>query len=340
MKITFLLPHINIAGGTRAALIYANLLTGRGHEVKVVVPISSFIKRQAARLIKRKPNWISDFMAKIVWVPEYKEQFVPSADIIVATAWQTAGPVASFSENKGKKIYFIQHYESLYHGPKEKVDPTYKLPLKKIVISGWLKDIMKNNFNQDAEIIVTPVDEKQFRFIESARGHRPIRVLMLHHTAKWKGVEKGTEAFQLAKKTYPDIKLVLFGARRKRPESFFDEYHFNPNQNSLAEIYSSCHIYLCPSEFEGLGMPSMEAMACRSALDTFDTGGSMDYAIDGETALVAKQNDVEDLADKLRKLIGDDNLREKLALAGQRYITSNFLWAKAVEKMEDIFKNA
>ena len=42
-------------------------------------------------------------------------------------------------------------------------------------------------------------------------------------------------------------------------------------------------------------MPSMEAMACDTALVTFDTGGCRDYARDGETALVARRRDVADL---------------------------------------------
>jgi len=43
-------------------------------------------------------------------------------------------------------------------------------------------------------------------------------------------------------------------------------------------------------------MPAMEAMACGAALLTYDNGGCRDYARDGETALVARRRDVDDLA--------------------------------------------
>ena len=62
-------------------------------------------------------------------------------------------------------------------------------------------------------------------------------------------------------------------------------------------------IYLCPSWDEGLGMPSMEAMACGSALVTYDNGGSRDYAHDGETALVAPRRDLPALVGALGRIL-------------------------------------
>src|SRR4029453_19299808 len=41
MRITFLAPHVRIAGGVRAILTYADRLAGRGHDVTLVVPTGS-----------------------------------------------------------------------------------------------------------------------------------------------------------------------------------------------------------------------------------------------------------------------------------------------------------
>ncbi len=38
MKITFLCPHLRIAGGVRAILTHADRLARRGHEVTLLVP--------------------------------------------------------------------------------------------------------------------------------------------------------------------------------------------------------------------------------------------------------------------------------------------------------------
>jgi glycosyltransferase involved in cell wall biosynthesis len=82
----------------------------------------------------------------------------------------------------------------------------------------------------------------------------------------------------------------------------------------------------------------MEAMACGAALVTYDNGGCRDYARDGETALVARRRDVDDLAAKLGRMVGDDALRRALAAAGQKLVTTAFDWDRAVERMETLFR--
>jgi len=339
MKINFLLPKVKITGGVRAILTYANLLTSRGHEVRVIVK-SRRITRYIFNILNIKPVWFKKLKAKVIRVPEFSSKFIPDADILVADTYKIAGASFNLSKTKGVKFQTIQHDERLYHGLPEKVSDVYNLSLKKIVISSWLKGIIKEQFNSDAELIVTPVDFEQFNFVEGVRREKPIRVIMLHHAYVWKGIKIGKEAFDMVKKEFPDIQLILFGARQKKIDIKCDEYFYNPKQEDMAKMFSSCHIFLCPSEYEGLGMPAMEAMACKCAVVTFDTGGSRDYAFDGRTAMVANQGNINELAEKLKMLVVDKKLRQQIAKNGYNFIRENFLWEAAVEKMEKIFKNS
>jgi glycosyltransferase involved in cell wall biosynthesis len=85
-------------------------------------------------------------------------------------------------------------------------------------------------------------------------------------------------------------------------------------------------------------MPSMEAMACGAALVTYDNGGSRDYARDGETALVARRRNVDDLAARLAALTGDPEQRRRLAAAGLALVTGAFDWDRAVTRLEAILQ--
>jgi hypothetical protein len=49
------------------------------------------------------------------------------------------------------------------------VDRTYQLPLRKIVISSWLGEIMSSRFGSSAEVIVTPVDAALFHRVPVER---------------------------------------------------------------------------------------------------------------------------------------------------------------------------
>ena len=230
-----------------------------------------------------------------------------------------------------------QHYESLYHGEADAVDATYRLPLRQIVISTWLAEVMRERFATAPEVIVTPVDRELFHRVEvRVESPRP-RVLMLHHASAWTGGPDGLEAVARVRRRVPALRLVGFGVKRPRVPLPYDEFHENPPQAQLAALYSGSDIYLCPSWDEGLGMPPMEAMACGAALVTYDNGGCRDYARDGETALVARRRDIVDLAGKLERLATDDALRARLAAAGTAFVTTAFDWDRAVTRLETLF---
>ena len=278
--------------------------------------------------------------ARIVWVARWAADALPDGDAIVATAWQSAGGVAAAPGRGGAKLYLVQHYESLYHGDPAAVDATYRLPLAKIVISTWLRDVVRERFGGDAEVLVTPVDRALFRRVSvEVTTSRP-RVLMLHHDSAWKGVTDGLAAVDKVKAQVPGLRLVGFGVKPPRQPLPYDEFHANPPQRALAALYSGCDIYLCPSWDEGLGMPAMEAMACGAALVTYDNGGCRDYARDGETAIVAPRRDVEALAGGLARLARDATLRARLAAAGTAYVTTAFDWDRAVARLEGMFRGA
>jgi glycosyltransferase involved in cell wall biosynthesis len=163
---------------------------------------------------------------------------------------------------------------------------------------------------------------------------------MLHHGYAWKGVADGLDAVARAKAKVPALRLVGFGVKPPSEALPYDEFHADPPQPKLAELYSGADIYLCPSWDEGLGMPSMEAMACGAALVTYDNGGSRDYARDGDTAFVAPRRDVEALAARLCEAATDDVRRGTIAARGREHVTRAFDWDRAVTRMEAIFAEA
>ena len=286
------------------------------------------------------PDWMPGFVPRVHWVGHWRAERLPDGDAIVATAWQSAPIAAAAPARCGAKFYLVQHYESLYHGAPDTVDATYRLPLRKIVISTWLAEIMREKFESAGDVLVTPVDPALFHRVQvEPEGPRP-RVLMLHHDYAWKGVADGLEAVWRARARVPTLRLVGFGVKPPRGTAGYDEFHANPPQGELAALYSGADVYLCPSWDEGLGMPPMEAMACGAALVTYDNGGCRDYARDGETALVARRRDVGDLADKLARLAGDAPLRARIAEAGRRLVTTAFDWDRAVARLEALFAAA
>ena len=318
MKINFLLPHLKISGGIRISLNYADSLAARGYDVCVYVPENS-PRRYFKNLIKLRPDWFPDFRGKIKRISRVNEGSLRDADVLIADSWKMADLAKALSLTKGKKFQFIQHDERLYHGDPKSVEQVYHLPFKKIVVSTWLKNILKDDFGADASLLINSIDKKTFYFKKVEKNKNKTRILMLYHSYEWKGSREGVEIIQELKARYPQVEMVLYGARRKELD-FEAEYHFNPPQEKLAEIFSSAEILLCPSWDEGFGLPSVEAMNCKCALVTYNNGGSRDFAFDMETAMVAERRNKEELKNKLEKLIVDESLRRKIAGNGFEFV--------------------
>jgi glycosyltransferase involved in cell wall biosynthesis len=324
----------------RAILTYADRLAIRGHAVTLVVPARGAMSAGWRNVRGAGPTWVTNFRPRVRWVPRWEAAALPDADVTLATAWQSAPVVAAAPTRCGAKFYLIQHYESLYHGAPATVDATYRLPLRRIVISTWLADVLRERFAAESDVLVTPVDRALFHPVPVRVTTSRPRVLMLHHDYAWKGVADGLDAVRHVRARVSGLWLVGFGVKPPRERLPYDEFHANPPQERLAELYSGCEIYLCPSWDEGLGMPSMEAMACGAALVTYDNGGSRDYARDADTALVAPRRDVERLAACLARMATDAPLRAQLAAAGQAFVTSAFDWDRAVDRLEALFAGA
>jgi len=355
MKITFLLnQYARISGGNRALFEYANRLQSLGHQVQWTVlgkKIKWYRIDKKLRAFQKKPQIVSpesvDWLENkipIQVLPYNDRNFIPSADILVATAWQTAEFAATLPKDRGEKFYFIQHHESLWSRDKEEAENTYLLPFKKIVISTWLQSIMEECYGQSPEVLVTPVDRHLFH-CDNKQWHQPRRVLMLHHDYDWKGYVDGIEAIKIVRAGNRPVDLVVFGEKMSDPKPLFDsagfefEYHYRPTGDKLRELYSSCDIYMCPSWYEGLGMPAMEAMACRCALVTTDTGGSRDYALHGQTALVSSPKEPGELAKNLAILLEDNSRLELLSENGFKKI-QEFDWEENTQRMARVFEES
>ncbi|MGH2905073.1 MAG: glycosyltransferase family 4 protein [Solirubrobacteraceae bacterium] len=285
----------------------------------------------------RRIDWHeTDPMIKMHYVSNLSARHIPDADILVATAWWTAPYVNNYPSTKGGKRYFLQNYET-FDGPRSMVDATWRFPMKKAVISGWLVNKAKELGVPDNEVAYVPLgfDHQKYRIIEPVTP-RPRRVVMQYHPAPWKGCLRGIEALQLARATNNDTEAVLFGTspRPKALPSWID-YERSPDQEHLvSDIYNRSSVYLCPSEFEGWHLPPAEAAACGCTIVSSDIGGVRDYAIDDKTALLAPPGDTDGLATRINGLLDDDALRLSLGNAC-REILQHYSWELASRQFEE-----
>lgn len=340
MKISFLVPHFKLSGGMVVVMTYARFLAEKGHDVCLYTRSKNKIRRFLANHLNlKKPDWVKSNKIKFKRISSFNDNNISSGDISVAFNLYTADCLNNLSKKVGKKFFSTQHDEGLFHFNQKYANQVYQQPVKKIVVSTWLREILKNKYNTNSDIVLNTVDRKIFYPRQVNRLQKTIRILLLHHNLEWKGTNEGVEMVEKLQKKYPNVRLVIFGARAKKIDIPNAEYYYRPIGEKLAGLYSSCDIFLCPSWYEGFGLPSLEAMACKCAVATYDNGGSRDFAFDNRTAMVARQGDKIELMNKLEMLIKDRELRNRIADGGYGFAQKLPIWEKQVDKLEQIFLN-
>jgi len=353
MKIVFLLPGSgqNPVGGFKVVYEYANGLTRLGHQVVVMhapyqrygeVTFRTGLKSTGTYWLRLlglkggyKPSrWFNpEQNVKYLWKPSLHFSWVPDADVCIATAWETAEWLASYPEQKGRKFYLLQHLEGHFRGAEEnRVEATWKLPLKKIVIAKWLQGYA-SAMSEDSIYIPNGLDFDRFNLDTPIDERQPSRVMMLYHQEAWKGSLIGLMALKIVKQTSPELVVDLFGIP-PAPDDLpsWITYHRNPPQTQLRRLYNTAAIFVAPSFAEGWPLPPAEAMQCGCALCATDIGGHKEYAIDGKTALISPAGDIHRLAEHIQLYIHHPDIRERMAKEGNRFI-QQFTWQRAVRSL-------
>ena len=120
-----------------------------------------------------------------------------------------------------------------------------------------------------------------------------------------------------------------------------DRFRFVPFvDNALLPDYMNvADAVVMPSEREGLSRVYLEAQACGKTLIASDIAGAREVVIDGETGLLARMGDVEDLAEKMLIAASDARLRSRLGARARQVVERRHDIDDAVGKYLELLRN-
>ncbi|HJX61414.1 MAG TPA: glycosyltransferase family 4 protein, partial [Dehalococcoidia bacterium] len=106
----------------------------------------------------------------------------------------------------------------------------------------------------------------------------------------------------------------------------------------LVRHYNRAEMSACPSLYEGFGLPAGEAMACGLPV-VATTGGALPEVVeDGVTGILVPPGDAPALAEAMRTLMGDPDLRRRMGQAGRERVLEKFSWPKAALETEGVYR--
>ena len=109
--------------------------------------------------------------------------------------------------------------------------------------------------------------------------------------------------------------------------------------------YSAADVYVQPSivdaggNTEGLGMASLEALACATPCVGSCVGGIPDVIQDGINGFLVEPADSVDIARKLAGLLADENLRRDMGRRGREIVLEKFSWEAKTRELAEVYRN-
>jgi colanic acid/amylovoran biosynthesis glycosyltransferase len=192
----------------------------------------------------------------------------------------------------------------------------------------------------------------------SNNDHKNIKILLVAHFVEKKGILNAIKAFSLAYQENQNIYFEIVGRGPLKPQieklindlglqkhiQMINNYETPSPRKTVLDLMQKCDIFILPSitasdgDCEGTPVVLMEASACGKPIITTFHSGNPEVVLDKYTGYVVPENDIEQLAGALTKLIDDKELREQFGRNARNHAINEFNAKKQGEKLLEIYK--
>ena len=169
-------------------------------------------------------------------------------------------------------------------------------------------------------------------------------VLFVGDRRMYKNFPRFVQAITAVMSTHKDLHVFCAGGGAFTPQevALFGEYasrfwQGGLSDEELARAYGNALCFVFPSEYEGFGIPILEAFACGCPVVCSRASSFPEVA--GDAAEYFDSLDAEDMADKVQRVIDDESLRGVLADRGRERLKL-YDWDKTARGTLECYKEA
>lgn len=217
-----------------------------------------------------------------------------------------------------------------------------------IVLSAGVQDYFKKTYGRETKFIpngVTRPEIREAKIITEKWGlEKDGYILFLGRIVPEKGEKYLIEAFR---NIDTDKKLVIAGGSSDT-EGFMNELKAMAKTDdriiftgfiqgrALEELYSNAYVYCLPSDLEGMPLSLLEAMSYGNCCLTSDIPECSEVVED--KAITFKKSDVDDLKNKLERLVTNPEAVNKYKATATDFICEKYSWDDVVDKTIELYR--
>jgi glycosyltransferase involved in cell wall biosynthesis/GT2 family glycosyltransferase len=329
-------PFTRGSGGHNTLFQIFSRLEQRGHACSVWLADYQGHMRDVWPAVLRHD--INEFFARFQG-PVYKGfDAWQGADVAIATGWQTVHAILGLEQCRARAYVVNDHEPEFYATSTERVlaEDTYRHGLHCIAASPWLRDLLRERYDADADAFQLGVDGSTYRPLELERRTDTV-VYYARHSTPRRAVPIGMLALAELHRRMPDARIVLFGTDKPLHAAFPYEHLGVLSTPQLARLYSESTVGLClsltnfslmPKEMLACGLPCVELEGV-SAESIFGQDGPLELAPLDPVAI----------ARALERLLRERDRWRERSQAGIEFVASH-TWEHATDEVEAGLRHA
>lgn len=184
---------------------------------------------------------------------------------------------------------------------------------------------------------------------DGVRPDAPPQLLAVSRLVEWKRVDRLIHAIAKLSNRHPTVVLRILGdgPERTRLQDLARELDVEERiifvgavpQAEVVEFMTASDIFLSVYSLSNLGNPLFEALSVGLPIITINNGSTSRVIEHDVNGILLDDDSVEAISDAINTLIGDVDMRYRLARGAKIYANRNFVsWARRLEKEELIVR--
>jgi glycosyltransferase involved in cell wall biosynthesis len=279
---------------------------------------------------------------------EIREHFVPgveaevfkglddfdSADVCIATGWQTAFPVRDLPRCR-EKVYLVQDHETEFYATSAQsiwADETYRMGYRSLAYTPWMAGVLRERYGVEARWFECGTDLDVFPFAGLEGREREIVAVYARRETERRAVDLAVSALSLLVRRRPSVQPVFFGSNRRMELPFAAEDLRVVPPRRLAQLYRESAVGLVFS-LTTHSLVAHEMMA--SGLPTVELeGANVGSALGPPGELVEQVPRRPDaIADAVERLLDDRAAGAAMARRARGFVEAR-TWERAGDQVE------
>ena len=221
-----------------------------------------------------------------------------------------------------------------------------------IAISEYNKKYLQSIYNDKKTFVVRACPNLE-KLNKIRRDPEQFEILTVGRLVEKKGIKYGILAMREVVKEFPEVQYTIVGSGpqsvelKKLTESLGLENNVRflgaVDERTLMAEFSKAAVFILPcvkaknGDMDGIPVSLMEAMYLQIPVVSTNISGIPELIENGKEGFLVEPKNVEQLANAIKILLQDEDMRTKMGKSGRKKIEEKFNIQKEVEKLERVW---